>query len=324
MTNHPRDLVAVAHQAFPFQEAALKQIAVLFNRIAIPGLSIYLSDPNVAIPGFTKFGAELAEMGILFEPDLAKYKSSARQDIKNRIRHDMDGLGKPFGITAEDFYSAREDKKKATELRNKVYPLDPTRLSGSVDPRPMISAIQRMTVNLTRHLAMQLRNIDKLDAHAIVPLEFSSLDQEDESTDKHDVMKIVITALPVPKQDVSWEQIIEYRNDPNSLNRFLDLRNWISDTARGRFTPVEVEQNLRHVLNRFSKQMKIHRMKEDVTILEAFVVAAPDLTKRYAGHLNLPGLCSVEHVKLALLEGESASEGSEVAFVIRTKSLFDA
>lgn len=323
MTDHPRDLVAVAHQALPFQEAALKQIAVLFNRIAVPGLSTFLTDPNVDIPGFTKIGAWLAEIGILFEPDLGKYKSSASQDIKNRIRHDMDDLGKPFGVSAEDFYSVREDEKKATELRNKMYALDPTRLSGSVDPRPMINAIQRMTVNITRHLAMQLRNIDNLDAHAVVPREFSSLDQEDESTNKHDVMKIVVTALPVPNQDVSWQQIIEYRNDTNSLNRFLDLRNWISDTARGRFTPVEVEQNLRHVLNRFSKQMKMHRMKEDITILEAFVVAAPDLTKRYAGYLNLPGLCSVEHVKLALLEGESASEGSEAAFVIRTKSLFD-
>ena len=71
-------------------------------------------------------------------------------------------------------------------------------------------------------------------------------------------------------------------------------------------------------------EMEFHRMQAEITILEAFVVAAPDLTRSYAGYPTLPGLCSVQRMKLALLEGESASEGSEVAFVIRTKSVLDA
>ena len=319
--NHPRELVAVAHQGLVFQEGALKQIAVLFNRIAVPGLSTFLTHPNATILEFSKFGAWLAEIGILFEPDVGKYKSSVGQDFKNRLRHDIDELYKPLGLSAEDLFAARQDKKKAAEIKNKTYALDPTRLAGSVDPWTMFSAIQRMTVNFSRLLATQLRNIENLDAHAIVSSEFSSLDQDDESANKHDVVKIVVTGLPVPAQDVSWQQIIEYRKDPNSLNRFLDLRNWIRDTARGGLTPIEVEQNLRSVIKRFRKQMEFHRMKAEPTILEAFVVAAPDLTRSYAAH---SGLFSVERLKLALLEGESASEGSEVAFVIRTKSLLVA
>jgi hypothetical protein len=42
MTTHPRDLVAVAHQTFMFDEASLKQLAAIFNRIALPGLSAFL------------------------------------------------------------------------------------------------------------------------------------------------------------------------------------------------------------------------------------------------------------------------------------------
>lgn len=322
MTNHPRDLVAVAHQALVFQEAALKQIAVLFNRIAVPGLSTFLTHPNAAILEFSKFGAWLAEIGILFEPDIEK--SAVGQDLKNRMRQDINELYKPVGLTLDDFSAAREDEKKAAVLKNKMRELTPTRLAGLIDPFTTISAIQRMTLDLTRLSAIQLRNIHNLDAHAIVPSEFSSLDQDDESTNKHNVVKIVVTALPVPHPDVSWQQIIEYRNDPNSLNRFLDLRNWISDTVHGRFTPLEVEQNLRQVLKRFRKQMEFHRMQAEITILEAFVVAAPDLTRSYAGYPTLPGLCSVQRMKLALLEGESVVEGSEVAFVIKTKSVLDA
>ncbi|HSE21063.1 MAG TPA: hypothetical protein VLB68_05375, partial [Pyrinomonadaceae bacterium] len=163
------------------------------------------------------------------------------------------------------------------------------------------------------------------DAYAIVPSEFSSLDLDEAHPDQHDVVKIVINALPVPDQQVTWEQIVEYRSDPNSLNRFIDLRNWISEMARGKLTPLEVEEKLEPVLNRFHKQMEIHRIKTEPMRLEAFVVTSANVIQslfRYGGRTTPKGLCSIEHRKLSLLEGESTSEGSEVAFVLKTKSLF--
>ena len=322
MTTHPRDVVAVAHQTLAFDEFALKQVAVLFNRIAYPGLSALRSLPSTHSQ-FAQHLIPLAESGIVFEPDIQK---SDDQSFKSQLFQDIDELYKPYGVSAEDLLAARQDENKAIEIKKKTRDVTPESLSALADPLVMFRAIQRMTVNMTRLCAIQLRKFNNLDAHAVLPSEFSSFEQTDEAANKHDVLKIVVTALPVPHDDVTWEQIIDYRNDLNSLNRFLDLRSWIIATASGRLTPLEVEERLQPVLRRFRKQMEIHRMKTATTTFEAFVTTTPDVLENlfhYGGSTNPKGLCSLERRKLALLEDESRSEVSEVAFVLGTTFLFD-
>ena len=320
MTTHPKDVVAVLHQTLALDEAALKQVAVLFNRFAFFGLSSFGSLPDTH-QALIKHLTWLAETGILFEPEIQK---SDDQDFKNRMLHDIDELYKPVGLSAEDLLAARQDEEKAKEFKNKARQMGPALTSGAFDLAAVFAAIQRMSVNMTRLQAIQLRNFNNLDAHAIVPIEFNSLDQDDEHVNKHDVVRIVIAELPVPDRDVSWEQIFEYRNDPNSLNRFLDLRNWISDTARGKLTPREVEERLGPVLKRFRKQMEIHQLKTVTTTLEAFVTTTADVVRSLfasGGNTIFMGLCSIEQRKLALLEGESTAPGSEVAYVLGTSFL---
>jgi len=322
MTTHPKDVVAVLHQALAFDEGALKQIAVLFSRLAFFGLSNFESLPDTGTkPAFIKHLTWLNETGILFEPELQK---SDDQDFKNRMLHDIEQLFKPVGLSAEDFLAARQDEEKAKEFKIKARHMGPALMSGAFDLAPLFEAIQRMTMNMTRYQAIQLRNFNNLDAHAIVPDEFNSLEQDDEHVIKHDVVRIVIAELPVPDRDVSWEQIFEYRNDPNSLDRFLDLRNWISDTARGKFTLGEVEERLGPVLKRFRKQMELHQLKTATTTLEAFVTTTADVIRSlfvYGANTTFMGLCSLEQRKLALLEGESTAPGSEIAYVLGTSFL---
>ena len=320
MTTHPKDVVAVLHQTLALDEAALKQVAVLFNRFAYFGLSISATLPETH-RAFVKHLIWLAETGILFEPEIQKTDD---QDFKNRMLHDIDELYKPVGLSADDLLAARKDEEKAKEVKNKTHQMGPAMESRSFDMMAMLEAIQRMTVNMTRFQAIQLRNFNNLDAHAIVPIEFNSLDQDDEHMDKHDVLRIVVSELPVPDLDVSWEQIFEYRNDPNSLNRFLDLRNWINDTARGKLTPRDVEESIRPVLKRFRKQMEIHQLKTVTTTLEAFVTTTADVVRTLFGHgesTTFMGLCSIEHRKMSLLEGESPAPGNEVAYVLGTSVL---
>jgi hypothetical protein len=322
MPNHARDVVGAVAPPLALNEAALKQVAVLFDRIALPSLAAVLAVPTP--PQYSKFTEHLvwlAEADILFEPVV---KPSADQNFKDRLFQDIDDLYKPVGVSAEDLLAARKDEKKAIEVKTKTREFGPALASGAADPAAVFMAIQRMIVNTTRRVAIDLRNLDHLDAHAVVSSEFSSFEQDDEHPNKEDVVKIGVAALPLPDPDVSWQQIIEYRNDPNSLNRFIDLRNWIRDTALGKLTPNEVEESLAAVLKRFHKQMEFHRMKTVATAFEAFVTTPSDVLRnlfRDSGSMILNGICSLERRQLGLLEGESLSEGSVVAYVLGTNCL---
>lgn len=316
MTSHPREVVAVTDQVLAFDEHALKKLAVLFNRIAFPGLAAFRSvQPQF---NFAEHLLRLADTGILFEPETSK---SDDQAFKNRMLQDMDKLFKPSGVTAEEVLAARTDEKKALEIREKRRPITEESFLEN-DPIGTVGAMLRMVTNMTRLVAVQLRNVNNLDAHAVLSNEFTSLEQDDEDPNRRDVLQILINGLPLPDKDVSWEQIIEYRSDPNSLNRFLDLRNWIRDIARGKLTSLEAEQRLQPVLKRFRKQPEIHQMKTVDTTLEAFVTTSPNIVSNLVSY---PGtkICFFTHRKLVLLEGEAPSEVSEVAFVFGTTFMSD-
>jgi len=316
MTTYPREVVGVSDQVLALDEHALKRLTVLFNRIAFPGLSAFRS----VQPQFKRAEhlLRLADTGILFEPEIPKW--SDNQDFKNRMLQDVDKVLKPSGVSAEEILAARTDEKKALEVREKRRPVSEESILEN-DPIGVIGAMHRMATNMTRLVAVQLRNLNNLDAHAVLSSEFNSLEEDDEHPNSRDVLQILITGLPLPDKDVSWEQIIEYRSDPNSLNRFLDLRNWISDTAHGRLTPLEAEQRLEPVLNRFRKQAEIRQMKTVDTTLVASVTTSPDIVRNLLSYPGGTRLCYFARRKLVLLEGEALSEVSEVAFVLGTTFL---
>ena len=312
-----REVVAVTDQVLAFDEQALKQLAVLFSRIGFPGLSAFRSvQPKLK---FADHLLRLADAGILFEPEIAK---STDQGFMNRTLEDMDKLLKPSGVSAEEVLAARTDEKKALELKEKRRPVTQESLLEN-DPIALIGAMLRMATNMTRLAAVQLRNLNNLDAHAVVSNEFTSLEQDDEDPNRRDVLQILINGLPLPDKDVSWEQIVQYRSDPNSLNRFLDLRNWINEIAVGKLTPLEAEQRLQPVLKRFRKQMEIHQMKTVSTTLGALVTTSPDVIGNLLSYPGGTKVCFFAHRKLVLLEGEALSDVSEVAFVLGTTFLSD-
>jgi len=322
MSTQVTELIAVPHAAFVTDRAALKQLVLMFDRIAMQSLSVLLSDPNVAPPDL----AWLAELGILFELDMEKVAND--QDYQKTfelIGNDLGEILMPaLGLNVEEIIAARGDEEKLEEVERKW--ADTNTLlasdvaSGSVDPFELLEMAKRMTTNLTRLSASQLRNREHLDAYTVVPSEHSSLDNDDQDTANHDVVKIVLPAFPVPDEDVTWQQILEYRNGPDPQNKFRVVKNWISDVARGSFTPDEAEEKLQHILDQYRRRLELHQIKTTITTLEAFVITTVDVLNGFRPSEHT--LFSLTHRKLALLQGESTSAGSEVAYVIKTKSLF--
>ena len=157
--------------------------------------------------------------------------------------------------------------------------------------------------------------------------QMSSLDQHDDQHDvgsaRADLLKIVL-ALPVPDEHVPWEEIIEYRNDREFQKQFLVLRNCLSEIARGSLAPAQIEETLEYLLNRCRAQMELHEIKPDTTRVEMFVVSPTEVAAKLGGFgwsKTATSLFAFEHRKLELLEGESTTPGSEVAYVMDARPM---
>ena len=331
MSTSAKELIAIPHVAFISNEAGLKQLTTIFNRIAFFGLSVALR-PGAAhlfTPEFIKNRSMLVDLGILYEIDQKKWKptpDSATRNSMLSLFDDANEILRPFGTSVEEMIAARNDKEELKKIRERTT-LTPEELAArNPDYQSLLRAGRRGTDNLTRIVAMQVRNAGSPDAYATIPSGDSSLDEDDQRPNTHDVLKIAVV-VPVPDEQTSWQQIFTYRNDPDSQGRFFELKEWMSDIGRGAIAETEAQQKLELLLDQNRGVLQRHEIQINWTKLEAFVVTSADESRRFThfqkGQSTSP-LFSVEQRKLALLEAESTLPGSVVAFVLQAKSMFSS
>jgi hypothetical protein len=174
-----------------------------------------------------------------------------------------------------------------------------------------------------RRECIRLRLLHRMDAYPVLILrDVLSLN---EKSDKNEVVKIALESLPIPDESTPWEQIIEYRNDPDSKSKFLALRNWMSEVARSKLTPAEVEERLEYLMDLYQNHMRVHRMKTNAGVLETLVTTGTEfmgglLSSRWGKAAQ--ALFSLQKRKVALLEGELLSPGREVAYIVKARGQF--
>lgn len=325
-----REFVAVAHPIFAFDSSALKQQALMFRRIGIPTLSSILSATNNEMRDTRRNLEWLVEAGVVFEPTpkpKVKTSSAEYESVVDLLREDSNKLIELLlGFRIEELIDARGDKEKTSQFlkRIEIDRLESVFYAAVEDPDRLLEHVNSLSANLTRLFSIQLREADHIDAHSILPDEFASLELNHPST-KYDVIKIALAVLPIPDDQIPWEQIIEYRSDPDSQDKFLDLRHWMTEVARGDLTPPEVEEKLEYLLSQYRRHMEVHKMKSNTTVFEAVVVTTADVLGNLASFQwgkAAQGLFSFKHRRVDLLEGELKALGSEVAYIMKARNVF--
>lgn len=178
---------------------------------------------------------------------------------------------------------------------------------------------------VTRLASILLRDFTNVDAHPILTDDLPSVinSQAKES----DVIQIVLNNLPVPNDSTSWEQILEYRSDVDSQHKFLDLRNWMSEVARAKLSPIEIGQKLEYLISQYQRHMELHKMKTNTGTLETYLTIGAEFLEELL-HLKpskaVKALFSLKHKRVELIEGELTSPGREVAYVIKAKEQFSS
>jgi len=335
MTIQPRNLVAVPDTTCVMDEAALKQLSIMFDRIAMPPLA-FMNANTYETEETKKMRAWLVATGILLELNFDSVsKGVSKEDRKTHelLKEDSNVFLNAYGTSVDEMLAARGDPEKMTEIKQRGAQVTPESMFSSIDPDKLVEAMQRMISEVTRISTIGLRRVDKLDAYAVIAAEHSSLEHEDNRSTRHDVLKFAF-GFPVPDEYVPWQQILEFRNDPESKNEFAMLKNCVSDIARGSLSPAHGDSNLNlinetlgYLLNRYRHQMDLHGLAIESKRMEVFVVTTSAIAAQFEGSSWRSvgqSVFAIEPRKLALLEGESTTAGSEVAYVIESRSVFSA
>ncbi len=143
--------------------------------------------------------------------------------------------------------------------------------------------------------------------------------------DRHDVIEIVLKALPMPSPKTPWEQILEYRNDPDIKGALSGLRKWIHEMARSDLPVAEVQDKLDWMIREYKSHVKRHRLEIDVGTVESVLTIGAEIIENITT-LNLSKAIkasfSLKHRKIQLLQSELSAPNQEVAFIVKTQEAF--
>jgi len=304
----------------------LKRDALMFRKIGILGYDVavnaydqLLNDQILNDQILVETLSELrwlVEQGIVFDIQMpGTSEDDSVDDETMKLVDDWLKSDERFKGKIEQFVSYLEEKSER-EHRTNTY-------KEGIEPITNLMHEIYSTELFLRPLSTYYRNNKNMDAYPLFFEIYPKLARQ--SAGVEDVIDITINHLPTPDDSTSWEQIIDFRDDPDTESKFLGFRVWMNEIARAKLTPLEIEQKLEWLLHEYQQHMKLHRMKTNASALETIIVSgaefAENLAKLQFGKLA-KGLFSIRHRKLALLEGELKSPGREIAFISKAQKLF--
>lgn len=140
---------------------------------------------------------------------------------------------------------------------------------------------------------------------------------------KEQVLKFLLHEIPEPAENIAWEQVMDFKLDPDTKKKYTSLICWMNSAAK-KDTPIyELKDEFDSLYHEYVGQYNIHRMKYKTGTIEIVITAAIDVL---SGNLGVSGLStsliSIFRQHLNLLESESKTTGREVAYIHKTKEAF--
>ena len=308
----------------------LKQQALLFDQIGIFNLNEIMFDSIAALMdetrkegGFLKSELTwLREKEIVFEPNIDSIKEEdLRTEIGESLFFRLIEKGEEYRKLAEKqertHIPENFEEINIDEIDVDEFIEDFNDLSALFESRREIDSI------ILRLLSLSMEKTEKITAVTTLPLiEYT---RQIPNSKKCDVMQIVINKLPLPDNMTPWEQIIDYRDDPENQKMLLALRRWIRKISAENLSPIEIEEELEWLINEFQNHMKLHKLKANTEILEVMVKAPleiiEDLVKLKLSKIP-ESFFAIKKRQLSLMEAEINAPGKEMAYIIKSKETF--
>jgi len=257
-----------------------------------------------------------AEIGLVFDPGRIYHAAKSIQKIVSpRERKQLESL----------FRSRRNVLSGARDLRSFLAKNKRVRLADKGDEAilsPLFDYIQQGS----RVMALKLRQIDHIDATSISARD-DILPQADTNAIGvvDNVMHLLLEKVPMPKDDVAWEKIIEFREDAEAKGFLHGLRVWAADLAQQKLSRSEIEQKLEWLLFQRRQHLRSHKIAYNLDALGSILVTSAeileDLLKIKWGKAAR-GVISLAHRKTHLMKLEMDSPGKEIEYLLKAEKAF--
>lgn len=139
-------------------------------------------------------------------------------------------------------------------------------------------------------------------------------------------LEVILKSMPVLKDnEVDWKQVIEFRNDPETREKLVNLRAWQNNIQKSISNPHEIAEEIASKLNDFSKHMKYYKFETYQGLIKTLLLTGVEVIESLA-KLKLTKLLETLFAfnkrKINLTKAELKAPGCEVAYIAEIKNKF--
>jgi hypothetical protein len=170
----------------------------------------------------------------------------------------------------------------------------------------------------TRAVAIRLRDSQHINAVAVT----SSWEPLAQPCAPNEVLRLVISALPVPAETHALHDILAFRDHANGDGLTQGLRVWINEMASGKLTPVEVSDKLEDLVSRYDRALTLEKMSRSTGVVETLVVTTAEIAEslvKFQWSKLAKKLFEVRHRQIDLMKAEMTLRGREVAYIVKAR-----
>ena len=138
-------------------------------------------------------------------------------------------------------------------------------------------------------------------------------------------VQLTLGHVPLPPDDIPWEDLIQFREDAESKAYRTKIRLWLQERASSGELPSVVAEEMEDLMYEYRKYMSLQHKKYGEGILSTVILTAADslehLLNLKPGHA-LRALIDIRARKIAYEEAKLAAPGREVAYLAMAQDAF--
>jgi hypothetical protein len=137
-----------------------------------------------------------------------------------------------------------------------------------------------------------------------------------------EVLRLVMNKMPMPDENTSWEQIIDFRTDEDVKMSYLEMINWANNISLSNKTMSMIEEEFAYLYNKYMRHYRLHKMKSELTTWEVLISAGLDSLASFNPLGIVKELFKLRKSRISLMEDELKLPGREVAYIYKANKTF--
>jgi len=154
---------------------------------------------------------------------------------------------------------------------------------------------------------------------------FSDRFSVDRIATKDLLYEIIIDGIPIPEDNVPWQDILTFRAEQTSKEQLRELRLWISETTKGELTYVDAADKIEDLKEKYKSTLRGSGMRFTLSVVRTLVVGTAELAENLI-KLKLKPLFDapfrVLDARTELLDMERKAPGRELRYLVHVENSF--